>query len=341
MSRGIGEFQPVQEFIPEWAAVLIALLTQLGDGWFLITLLAILYWKRKKEQDQILLVGGILACGIGLYRGLKYHFRLPRPDEPLLDPELLPWLIRPLYEATAFHSGYGFPSGHATMATIVYFGLATVLATGPRRLRFLLAGTLVTIIGFTRVALGVHYLVDIVVGVFLGVLLLYIAFRLLDRVSFERGTILFAVAILLNLFYYYTSDGNTESVIMIGVTLGVFGGWQLILLARTLVGVNRPSEGFQSIGLRGSLAGGSLVPLVVVLEMFPIGPSQPYSTAGIVGLAVAAIVIIPVARYSARVQRIVAGLLFWVRAIGDGLILLVRPSTWRHIGHELWNRYRR
>lgn len=341
MSRGIGEFQPVQEFIPEWAAILIALLTQLGDGWFLITLLAVLYWTRKKEQDSILFLGGILACGIGLYRGLKYLFRLPRPDEPLLDPELLPWLIRPIYEATAFHSGYGFPSGHATMATIVYFGLATVLSTGPRRLRYLLAGTVVTVVGFTRVALGVHYLVDIVVGVFLGAVLLYIAFRLLDKVSFERGTLLFAVAILLNLFYVGTSEANTESIIMIGVTLGVFAGWQLILLARTLVNVDRPSAAFQSIGLRGGLAGASLAPLVVALEMFPLELGQPYSIAGVVGLAVAVIVILPVARYSARAQRVFAGVSFWLRMILAGLALLVRPSTWREIARQLrklWNR---
>lgn len=155
MSRGIGEFTPIQENIPEFLAVVIALLTQLGDGWFLITLLAVLYWSNAAKQDEILLVGGILACGIGLYRGLKFLFGLPRPEQPLLDPELLPWIIRPLYELTAHASGYGFPSGHATMSTIVYFGLATVLTVGTRRQRFTAAGTAVGIVGFSRIALGV------------------------------------------------------------------------------------------------------------------------------------------------------------------------------------------
>lgn len=335
MSRGIGEFQPIQEVIPEWVAVLIALITQLGDGWFLISLLVVLYWTRQREQDSILLVGGILACGIGLYRGLKYLFGLPRPDQPLLDPELLPWVIRPVYEATAFASGYGFPSGHATMTTIVYFGLATVLTTGPRRVRFLVAGTIVTLVGFSRVALGVHYLVDIIAGVFTGAVLLYVAFRLLERLSFERGSILFAVAIGLNVFYAYTSEAHIEAVIMVGVSLGLFAGWQLILLARKLVTVDRPSEGFRPAVVRLSLAGASLAPLAVAVEVFPVLGGEPYPIAGLVGLGTTVVIMIPIARYSDRAQRVITAVSFWTRTVLSGLLTLLRPSTWRRIAREL------
>lgn len=335
MSRGIGEFQPIQESVPEWFAVLIGLITQLGDGWFLIALLTILYWTRKHEQDDILLVGGTLACGIGLYRGLKYLFELPRPDRPLLDPELLPWVVRPVYEATAFASGYGFPSGHATMTTIVYFGLATVLTTGPRRLRFFGAGTIVALVGFSRVALGVHYLVDIVAGVFTGAVLLYLTLQFLERVPFERGSILFAVAVVLNAFYVVTSDGGTEAIIMVGVSLGLFGGWQLILLARQLVTVDRPSEGFRPTALRLGLAGASLVPLGVAFEEFSAFGGDPYPIAGIAGLGVTVAIIIPVARYSDRVQRVTTALSFWARTALSGVLVLVRPATWRRIVREL------
>ena len=331
MSRGVGEFGPIQDAIPEWLAVVIALLTQLGDAWFLVLLLAVLYWTRAERQDEILLVGGILVCGVGLFRGLKYLFELPRPDQPLLDPELLPWIIRPLYELTAHASGYGFPSGHATMTTIVYFGLATVLTGGTRRVRFLLAGVLVATVGFSRVALGVHYLVDIVVGVALGTLLLYVAFRALDQLSRNRGTVLFATAIVLNGFYVGTSEGHIEAVITLGVALGLFGGWQLILLARELVVLDRPSDGFQPAAVRLVLAALGLGPLVAALELFPILSGEPYPIAGAIGLGTAVVIIVPIAWYSSRAQRVFAAVSFWTGALVGGLRTLLRPTTWRRL----------
>ena len=335
MSRGSGEISPVQELIPEWLAVVIALLTQLGDGWFLITLLAVLYWTRVKEQDEILLVGGILAGGIGLYRGLKYLFGFPRPEQPLLDPELLPWVVRPLYELTAHASGYGFPSGHATMTTIVYFGLATVLTVGTQRLRYVVAGTLVAIVGFSRIALGVHFLVDIVAGIAIGALLLYVAFGLLGRLSRNRGTALFATGIVLNGFYVVTSDGHVEAVIMLGVSLGLFGGWQLILLARELAVVERPSEGLRPAAVRLGLTAVALGPLVAALDLFPLLSEAPYPVAGLVGLGTAIVIVVPVARYSRRVQRVVVAVSFWTGALVGGARVLLRVATWRRLFDEV------
>lgn len=343
MSRGIGEFAPIQEVIPDWAAVLVAVITQLGDGWFLVGLLALLYWTQADSQDNVLLVGALWACGIGLYRGLKYYFGLPRPDEPLLDPELLPWVVRQFYELTAHASGYGFPSGHATSTTIVYVGLATVLQVGSRRLRFLGAGVVVFLVSFSRVALGVHYLVDVVVGALLGILLLLVAFWLLERVPYSKVTKMLGVAILLNGFYVVTSDHHVEAIIMLGVTLGLFGGWQLIQLTRTLVGVERPTEAAPSAAVHLTLAGLAFAPLVAALEVFPILGAEPYPVGGAAGLLMGVVVIVPVARYATRVQRLQAVVSFWIRCLLDGIKELLRPATWRRVGsmvRRFWRRLR-
>ncbi len=343
MSRGFGEFGPIQETVPEWLAVVIALVTQLGDGWFLISLLALLYWTQSETQDEILLVGGILACGIGLYRGLKFLFELPRPDQPLLNPELLPWIVQPLYEVTAHASGYGFPSGHATMTTIVYFGLATVLDIGTRAQRYIVAGAVVGAVSFSRVALGVHFVVDIVVGIALGALLLVAAFRLLDDLSQSQETMVFGTGISLNVFYVVTSDAHIEAVIMLGVTLGLFGGWQLVLLARTLVAVEGLSDSVLPAVVHFVLAAAAFAPLVLSLEQFQLFAADTYAVGGLVGLAVAVVIIIPIARYSPRAQRVFGTIVFWTHATLDGLVKLLRPATWRQIGGEcrnLWNRLR-
>lgn len=342
MSRGIGEFA-IQEFIPHWLAVVIALLTQLGDLWFLGLLLGILYWTHTEKQDELVVVGGITLTGLGLYRGLKELFDLPRPDAPPLDADLLPWVIQPLWELTATASGYGFPSGHATSSTIVYFGLATVLRVGTRRQRFAGAGLLVGVVGFSRVALGVHYLVDIVVGIALGGLLLYVSLHLLGPLTHRQATVTFLFAILAGVFYVSISDANPDAILVLGAALGSFGGWQLVVLGRQLVVISRPSVALRPIVFRGGLALLALVPLVVAVEEYLLFTGSPYGAGGAVGLASACAVILPIARFSERVRRVNRAVRFWTRAFVRSVWTVLHPSTWQLMLRRLlrtWRRYR-
>lgn len=68
--------------------------------------------------------------------------------------------------------GKSFPSGHAMSSTFVYGALLlTFMPLIPTRRRPVVAGAavaLVAAIGFTRLALGVHYITDIVGGYLLG-----------------------------------------------------------------------------------------------------------------------------------------------------------------------------
>ncbi|MFP4281136.1 MAG: phosphatase PAP2 family protein, partial [Opitutales bacterium] len=89
-----------------------------------------------------------------------------------------------------------FPSGHSTMAAVVYLTLAVMVAEFQerRRLRVYLmgyAGILVGLIGMSRVVLGVHYPSDVAAGWTLGVLWAsgtWLAVRLAKRRSLLRDT---------------------------------------------------------------------------------------------------------------------------------------------------------
>lgn len=91
MSRQFEEVSGLQDVLPDWMALIIGMMTQLGDAWFLIFVLTVLYWFRPKLQDDVLLVMGMYVAGLGTYRYFKHVFEFPRPDEPLLDTELVPW----------------------------------------------------------------------------------------------------------------------------------------------------------------------------------------------------------------------------------------------------------
>ena len=110
-----------------------------------------------KHRQRDWLVALILAVPVGLAINvmLKHLFALSRPtfDDPLLSLET-----------------YSFPSGHAAGATLFYGFLVAYFRhrTGDPRIRALqvaFAATLVGVVAFSRIYLGVHYLSDVVAAI--------------------------------------------------------------------------------------------------------------------------------------------------------------------------------
>ncbi|AHF98529.1 phosphoesterase PA-phosphatase [Halostagnicola larsenii XH-48] len=232
MSRGVGAVESIQGLLPEWLALVVALLTQLGDVWFLTLLLAVLYWLDAPRRDAIAVVVGAWIAGTGMYLGLKEVFALPRPNEPLADPSLYPSVIQPVYEATALATGYGFPSGHAVGTTIVYVGLAAVFTSSTRRRRFTGAAALVGTVCFSRVALGVHYLVDVVAGVAAGLLLLLVVRALAARRPDDPAATTFGLAVVFAVFFVVVSGVAFKSILVLAASLGTVAGWRFFDFGR-------------------------------------------------------------------------------------------------------------
>ncbi|QCS43764.1 phosphatase PAP2 family protein [Natrinema versiforme] len=327
MSRGIGEFEPVQAVIPEWAAVLVALVTQLGDVWFLSLFVGLIYWFHAEKREDAAVIVGFTLAGLALISALKHVFSLPRPGEPLVAIETLPWILQPLYEATAMAGGYGFPSGHALMTTIVYLGLAHRLSISTHRRRFAGAGIGIAAVCFSRIALGVHYLVDVVAGVAVGIAFLLCAERLLARYSIDHGTGAFALAIVAGTVNLVVSGVDANSVSLLGAALGAFGGWQLVVLGRHVCAADRPSDAVRPLVVRGVFAAGALAPLAVAIDEFHLF-SLP-ARGAVRGVVLAAFVTVPVMKHSERAQRFWTALVFWTTMAALGLRFLLSPTTWR------------
>ncbi|WP_049920889.1 phosphatase PAP2 family protein [Halopiger djelfimassiliensis] len=327
MSRGIGEFDPIQEVIPEWAAVFIALITQLGDTWFLAILVGVVYWFGTEKREDAVVIVGFTVAGLGLISGLKHVFRLPRPDEPLVQLESLPWIVQPLYDVTAAAGGYGFPSGHALMTTIVYFSLAHRLSISTRHRRLLGAAILVGAVCFSRVALGVHYLVDVVAGVGIGIAFLIGGEILLARIPTDHGTVALALAIGIGLFDLIVGDITAGDVILLGTALGSFGSWQLVLLSQRLLELDRPSQIDRPLIGRGLLAVGTLTPVLIAVEEYSL--FSALGRGGAIGLTLAVFIAIPIARHSERARRFWVALVFWTNMAGLGVRFLLAPTTWQ------------
>ena len=92
-----------------------------------------------------------------------------------------PWVkdprIIPAGDSLTTAGGYSFPSGHAMMFTPVYGGLAMFTKNRAVKCLFIV---LILVSAFARNYLGVHTPQDVIVGVALGSLSLYIAVKIFD-----------------------------------------------------------------------------------------------------------------------------------------------------------------
>lgn len=152
----------LHDVVANWAWLVLALkaLSLLGIPIVykcLTVLVAVwLVWRRRPVAAAYAVV--TVVAGLKVAPTIKAVVRRPRPD--LLDP-------------IAGAGGYSFPSGHAVGVTVVALTLLVAilpeLRAGWRRLVVLVAVVAVAAMCLARLALGVHYLSDVVAGVLLGV----------------------------------------------------------------------------------------------------------------------------------------------------------------------------
>lgn len=140
---------------PDWLYEPMFFVTALGYYWVVLPLLGLatyaFYRVGARISAALLLVS--TAGGLVLTTALKSLFQRARPE---------------LFDSGYTASFYSFPSGHATIA-VGFYGTLTLLVAWRLKgfWRWMVAAvgvTLVLLIGFSRLYLGVHYPTDIIAG---------------------------------------------------------------------------------------------------------------------------------------------------------------------------------
>ena len=140
---------------PQWLDGPMRIVTALGYYWVVLPLLAavvyVFFLKGWRLSATLLLVSTL--GGLLLTTFLKGVFERARPEP---------------FDSGYTASFYSFPSGHATVAVGFYGALTLILAYHLRGFaRWAVAGvgvSLVLLIGFSRLYLGVHYPTDVLAG---------------------------------------------------------------------------------------------------------------------------------------------------------------------------------
>jgi undecaprenyl-diphosphatase len=145
-------------------------------GVVLFLLVVFFIWKRWWPSLVTLIVA--VPGGMLLNELIKILVHRPRPF-------LAGWFVD--------WSGYSFTSGHTIGATLLYgqlalFILPAMKARHWRTLTVSSAALLIALVGFSRIALGAHFLSDVLAAIFFGIV--WLAFCLIAGKPLRRSVVL-------------------------------------------------------------------------------------------------------------------------------------------------------
>lgn len=146
----------------KWVAGILKFFAHSGDSWFWLAGLFITWLVSEGEwRQRAVYLAFSLVVMAGAVIVLKFSIRRPRPEGE--------W--GQIYRVTDPHS---FPSGHAARSATL---AVMAIAIGPPWFAIILV-IWSPWVGISRVALGVHYLSDVVAGWLVGVVMGLIAVAL-------------------------------------------------------------------------------------------------------------------------------------------------------------------
>jgi undecaprenyl-diphosphatase len=119
----------------------------------------------------------VVPGGVLLNELLKVTFQRARPK---LDYPVLAW------------TGYGFPSGHTMIATLLYGFLAVLIFQAIQHLRWRVSAVLVSaliipLVALSRMYLGAHYLSDTLAAIAAGVIWLILCLTAVATLRWRRA----------------------------------------------------------------------------------------------------------------------------------------------------------
>lgn len=145
--------------------------TYLGDG-IIFGVLGVLFFFIKRRMALVFLIGGILTLLITHFFKKIMFKGVPRPVAALGEESLH------LVDGVKIAFMNSFPSGHSTTAFAVFTILCLYFAKCKSQYIWI---SLAVIASFSRVYLSQHFLVDIFVGSFIGIIIAFLSMSFYKR----------------------------------------------------------------------------------------------------------------------------------------------------------------
>ncbi|MEM8858762.1 MAG: phosphatase PAP2 family protein [Chloroflexota bacterium] len=141
-------------------------ITFLGDQEFYLVMFPLLFWCIDTRLGIRVAVAYLVSTWFNLT--LKELFQQPRPFH--IDPAV----------GIIDEVGYGMPSNHAQATTVIFGVLAHRIG---RRWGWITAGIVALLVGFSRIYLGVHFPLQVILGWTIGIVFLWFYITYADRIE--------------------------------------------------------------------------------------------------------------------------------------------------------------
>ncbi len=139
---------------------LLALITHLGEETFFLVIAILFFWCINKREGYFILITGLVGTVVNQIA--KLFFRIPRP-----------WILDPNFDiiesARAEATGYSFPSGHTQNIAGTY---GAISAYNPTKRKTAVCVTIIVLVAFSRMYLGVHTPLDVIVSLLVALALI-------------------------------------------------------------------------------------------------------------------------------------------------------------------------
>lgn len=219
MERDLGVTEAIRTAVPDWSVGLVSAITTLGSLELVVAVLGAIYLYdlvlaerssgRWQSSPAVIFLIAAVFGGLSLVVVLKASFGLPRPPAELMAVD---------------RHGYGFPSGHTMAAAVLWGGLARWTDIGTRDRRYATAALIIGAVAVSRMALGVHYMVDVIASVLFGVGYLL----LIERLTAGQPTRTFGIAIGIAIGAVLVAGPTPDAVLALAGTVLAFVGWRTV-----------------------------------------------------------------------------------------------------------------
>ncbi len=179
----------LQSFDSPGISWLMSTVSSLGYSSFYGALIIAIIFGLKLKKGLVIFMA-MVVCGL-LTHGMKSGLKFPRPsdiDIRIFEPGMAPpprlvekggatsfWSL-PSSEAMAAvkrqpYWSYGFPSGHVSSAAVFFLGIAFFFRW---KAMYAFSGIWLNLMSLSRMYLGRHFIADVIAGVGVGVLAIFI-----------------------------------------------------------------------------------------------------------------------------------------------------------------------
>ena len=259
----------IVDLTPEWVGIALIALTQLGSVFVVVPLAVAAYWWAPDRLGAWL---PAVFAYYGLMASIKSLNSATRPEVgPPVGPEAVPSLLAGWYDHSTAIATTSFPSGNVMVATVVAGLFVTDLRIGTIRSRAAAAVGFVTVVAYSRLGLGVHYPIDVLAGIALGLALLAVITLFRRRIDDDVAAVYALAFVLAFASVWLRSNGfgvpdvavleGSNRVIALGGALGGLLVWRLGRATDWRFGVDRRTAagGFDHTRTKAVAAGLALV----------------------------------------------------------------------------------